>query len=145
MPQCMSCKLMVNVSQQLCTTLSSSFVPIFLRLFSAAVIAQSVYRWATGWTIGVLGFDYRRGLGIFLFAIASRTALGSTQPPLQWVPGSLSLGVKRLGREAVHSPPSSVEVKEWVELYLYSSNTPSWRVAQLKYRDNFTFTFISCG
>jgi hypothetical protein len=34
-----------------------------------------------------------------------------TQPPIQWVPGALSLGVKRLGREADHSPPSSAEVK----------------------------------
>jgi hypothetical protein len=31
-----------------------------------------------GWTIGFLGFDSRRGLGIFLFTIASRTALGLT-------------------------------------------------------------------
>jgi hypothetical protein len=28
------------------------------------------------------------------------------------VPGALSLGVKRPGREADHSPPSSAEVKE---------------------------------
>jgi hypothetical protein len=34
---------------------------------------------------------------------------------------------------------SSAEVKECVELYLSSSNTPSWRGAQLKHRDNFTF------
>jgi hypothetical protein len=33
------------------------------------------------------------------------TALGPTQPPIQWVPGALSLGVKRPGREADHSPP----------------------------------------
>jgi hypothetical protein len=65
-----------------------------------------------GWTIGVLGFDSRQGLGIFLFTTASRTALGPTQPPIQWVPGALSLGVKRLGREADHSPPSSADVKE---------------------------------
>jgi hypothetical protein len=26
-----------------------------------------------------------------------------------------------------------------MELYLHSSNTPSWRGAQLKHRDNFTF------
>jgi hypothetical protein len=45
------------------------------------------------------------------------------------------------GREADHSPPSSAEVKEWVELYLHSSNTPSWRGAQREHRDNFTFTF----
>jgi hypothetical protein len=68
--------------------------------------------WATGWMIGVLGFDSRWGLGIFLFTTASRTALGPTQPPIQWVPGVLSLGVKRLGREADHSLPSSAEVKE---------------------------------
>jgi hypothetical protein len=39
---------------------------------------QSVQRWATGWTIGVLGFDFRRTLGIFLFTTASRTALELT-------------------------------------------------------------------
>jgi hypothetical protein len=34
--------------------------------------------------------------------------------------GALSLRVKRPGREADHSPPSSAEVKECVELYLHS-------------------------
>jgi hypothetical protein len=71
----------------------------------------------TGWTIGILEFDYRRALGIFLFTIASRTALGPTQPPIQWVLGALSLGTKRPGREADHSHPSSADVKECVELY----------------------------
>jgi hypothetical protein len=70
--------------------------------------------------IGVLGFDSWRGLGIFLFTTASRTALRPTQPPIQWVPEALSLGVKLPGREADHSHPSSDEVKEWVELYLHS-------------------------
>jgi hypothetical protein len=59
-------------------------------------------------------------------------ALGPTQPPIQWERGALSLGVKRPGREADHSPPSSAEVKEWVELYIQSPNTPSWRGAYLK-------------
>jgi hypothetical protein len=72
-----------------------------------------------GWKIGVLGFDSRLGLGIFLFTTASRTAVEPTQPPIQWVPGALSLVIKRLGREADHSPPSSAEVKEWVVLYLH--------------------------
>jgi hypothetical protein len=49
---------------------------------------------------------------VFHFTTASRTALGPTQPPVQWVPGALSLGVKQPGREADHSPPSSAEVKE---------------------------------
>jgi hypothetical protein len=63
--------------------------------------------------------------GIFLLTTASRTALGLTQPPIQWVAGALSLGVKRPGREDDSSPPSSAEVKKWMALYLHSSNTPS--------------------
>jgi hypothetical protein len=41
-----------------------------------------------------------------------RRALGPTQPPVQWVRGSLSTGVKWLKREACHSPPNSAEVKK---------------------------------
>jgi hypothetical protein len=48
---------------------------------------------------------------MFLFAIMSRLALGLTQPPVKWVLRAASPGVKRLGREADHSPPSSAEVK----------------------------------
>jgi hypothetical protein len=75
---------------------------------------------------------FPEGAGNFLFTTASRTALGPTRPPIQWVPGALSLGVKRPGREADQSSPSSAEVEELVELYLHSPNTPSWRGAQLK-------------
>jgi hypothetical protein len=51
----------------------------------------------------------------FLFSTLSRSALGFTQPPIQRVPGALSPGVKRPGREADHSPPASAEVKKmWV-------------------------------
>jgi len=35
-------------------------------------------------------------------------------------PGAPSLGVKRPVREADHSPPSSAEIRECVELYLHS-------------------------
>jgi hypothetical protein len=45
------------------------------------------------------------------------------------------------GREADHSPPSSAEVKERVELYHHSPNAPSWRGAQGEHRDEFTYTF----
>jgi len=38
-------------------------------------------------------------------------ALRPTQPPIQWVSGALSLGVKRPGRETDHSPQSIAEVK----------------------------------
>jgi hypothetical protein len=67
---------------------------------------------ATGWTTGQSGFDSRRGQRIFPLASVSRPALGPTQPPVQWVPGVLSPGVKaRQGPDADHSPPSSAEVE----------------------------------
>jgi hypothetical protein len=84
-----------------------------------------------GWTIGVLGFNSWWGLGIFSSPV-SRMALGPTQPPIQWAPGSLSLGVKWLGHKADHSPPSNAKIKECMELYLHSPNMPSWHSAQLK-------------
>jgi hypothetical protein len=85
-----------------------------------------------------LGFDSRQGLGIFLFATASRPALGATQPPTKWVPGVLSTGVKRPGREASHSAQSSAEVKNtWS--YTSTPHTPSRRGGYLTDRGNFTF------
>jgi hypothetical protein len=49
--------------------------------------------------------------GTFFFATASRPALRPTQPPSQWVSGTLLPGVKRPEREAEHSRPSSAEIK----------------------------------
>jgi hypothetical protein len=74
----------------------------------------------------------------FTFCLFTRCPLGLTQPLIQWVPGALSLGVKRPECEADSLPPYSAEVKEWAELYFHSPNTPSWRGAHLKHRDNFT-------
>jgi len=57
------------------------------------------------WELGVLqpssfhdhglddrGFDSRWGLEIFLFHTVPRPALEPTQPPIQWVPRTLSFG-----------------------------------------------------
>jgi hypothetical protein len=57
------------------------------------------------------GVDFRQGQDNFFFSIASRTALWPNQPPVQKVLGAASTGVKRQGREADHSPPSSAEIK----------------------------------
>jgi len=40
---------------------------------------------------------------------------------MQWVPGAVSLEVKRPGREADHSPPSSAQVKR---AWSYTSTPP---------------------
>jgi hypothetical protein len=48
------------------------------------------------------------------------------------------------GREADHSPTSSAEVKEWVELYLHSSVYLHGVVLSSgEHRDNSTFTFLT--
>jgi hypothetical protein len=61
-------------------------------------------------TAGRPGFDFQKVSEIFLCYMAFRLDLVPTQPPIQWVPATVSPGVKRLGREADHSPLSSTEV-----------------------------------
>jgi hypothetical protein len=98
--------------------------------------------WAMGWTVGVLGFDSRWGLGIFLFTTASRTALGPIQPPIQRVPGALSLGVKPLDLEADHSSPSSAELKNaWSYISTPQYAFMTW--CSVKAQGRFTFTFTA--
>jgi hypothetical protein len=75
------------------------------------VLVGKLEQTALGYGLDDRGFESRQGLGIILFTTASRPTLGPTQPPIQWVPGALSLGVKVSGREADHSPSSSAEVK----------------------------------
>jgi hypothetical protein len=58
------------------------------------------------------GFRVLVRAGNFFFTTVSRPVLGPTQPPVQWASGSLSLGLKRPGREADHSPPSVAEVNK---------------------------------
>jgi hypothetical protein len=65
---------------------------------------------------------------------------GSHPPPIQWVPGNLSLGVKRPGREADHTPPSSAKVKECVELHLHPQYAfMAWSSVKKSTGTNFTF------
>ena len=58
-----------------------------------------------------------------------------TRPDRPWGPSSLLYngywvfpGIKRLGRVVDHLPPSSAEVKERIELCIYSPYGPSWPV-----------------
>jgi hypothetical protein len=59
-----------------------------------------------------------RGIGVRVavisslnYSISSMPVQASTQPPIQWVTGALSLGVKRQGREVTHSHSTGAEVK----------------------------------
>jgi hypothetical protein len=56
------------------------------------------------------------------FSLHHRVHIRSEGRPTSYTMGigALSPGIKRPGRETDHSPPSSDEVKEFVELYLHS-------------------------
>ena len=61
------------------------------------------------------------------FSAAVQTGPGAHTASYSMDTGSFP-GVKRPGRVVDHPPPSSAEVEERVELYLYSRPEPSWAV-----------------
>jgi len=76
--------------------------------------------------LGDRGSVLGRGRNSLLFATASRPALVLIQFHMKWVPGAFSVGMERPEREARHSPPSSVVVKNtWT--YTSTIHTFSWR------------------
>jgi hypothetical protein len=89
------------------------------------------------------GFDSRQRQEIVLCFIASRPALGATQPPIQWTPGVLSPGLNRPGRVADHSPLSTAEVKHGGAIRPFS-HTSSWCVQLIKHREKFYFYMLQC-
>jgi hypothetical protein len=63
----------------------------------------------------------------FHFSISSKPVLGSTQPPFQCVPGAISPGVKRQGREKLTTHFQLVS-KSRKRRYIHPlPQTPSWR------------------
>jgi len=61
------------------------------------------------------------------FSPPVQTGLGA-HPASYTVGTGSSPGVNRPGRGVDHQSPSSAEVKERIELYLYSTSGPSWPV-----------------
>jgi hypothetical protein len=79
-----------------------------------AVSLDSSVGIATGYGLNDQGAGVRVPVGSTIFTSPYRPdQLGSTQPPIKWVPG-----VKRQGREADHSPATSAEVKK---MWIYTS------------------------
>jgi hypothetical protein len=77
---------------------------------------------------GRTGFDPRRGQRIFPLSSVSRPALGPTQPPVQWVPGVLSPGVK-CGRGVTLTTHLHLVPRSWMSRSCTSSLRPSASMA----------------
>jgi hypothetical protein len=74
----------------------------------------------TGFGLDGRGVSPGRGK-IFLLSTSSRLTLEPTQPSIQQLPGAFSLGIKRPGCEADHSPQTSAEVEN---AWIYTSTPP---------------------
>jgi hypothetical protein len=83
---------------------------------------------ATSYGLDDQEFDSRQGQDIFPLSTVSTLALGPNQPPIKWVLGALSLGVKRQGHEGAHSPPSHTEIVNGGAIPPVP-HTSSWRAA----------------
>jgi hypothetical protein len=85
-----------------------TFILTILLLAIVCCLSYFCTGWySTGWTAQiqiVAGQDFS-----LLHSI--HTGCGPTQPPIWWVPGTISPGLKWPGREADHSPPSSAKVE----------------------------------
>jgi hypothetical protein len=76
---------------------------------------------ATGYGLDDRGVRVRVSVGSIIFTPLTRPFLGPTQPPIHWLPGAISPGLKRPGGEADHSPPTSAKVKK---MWIYTSTPP---------------------
>jgi hypothetical protein len=81
---------------------------------------------ALGYGLDSQGSKVLLPAGNFSLHHCIQTGSGAHPASYPMVSGALSLGVKRLGCEADHSPPPSAKVKERLELYHHSPNTPPW-------------------
>jgi hypothetical protein len=75
----------------------------------------------------------------FIFSTASRGTLWPTQPPSQWVPRAVSPQIKRPGREADRSPPTTALVtKTWI----YTSTHHVFMVQCFISKHKYNFTIF---
>jgi hypothetical protein len=99
-----------------------TFRPTFFKIHYNSGLLAAVGI-ASGYGLDDRGVAVRVPVASRIFSSPRRPDLlwGSIQPPIQWVPGALSPGVKRQGREADHSLPTSAQIKK---IWIYTSSPP---------------------
>ena len=110
------------------------YIYLFICIFRDG-IAQTVSRLTTDWTVRRSNPGGGRD-----FPLSSSLALGPTPPPIKCV----SRGLNRPGRGLNHPPPCSAEVKERLELCLYSPSCSSCQVKGWTLRLTLGVYFLCC-
>jgi hypothetical protein len=118
--------------------ISAMNVPIYI------LTTQMGYfcRYSDGLRAGRTGNDSRQRQEICPFSAAFIQALGPIQPRILWVSTALSPGLKRPGREADHSPPSSIEVKNDGAIPHFTYVCMEWCL--INHRDSATHVLCDC-
>ena len=105
------------------------FPPLFLRHFIVITYHIFVALWVRDSSVGLATRYGLDGPGIeslgVRFSAPVQTGPGAHPASYRMGTGSLP-GVKRPNRGIGNPPPSSAEVKERVQLYVYSPSGPSW-------------------
>jgi hypothetical protein len=95
--------------------MNSLFIGLYFDRGDATQGTRLVQPRTRGWTSGI---RIQAGERDFLLPTAPRPTLGSTQPPIQWVQGTLSTKVKRPGRKPDNSHP--IPRSRMMQLYLHN-------------------------
>ena len=98
------------------------------------VMLYRYYKWVELF-LYTLNITYNPGVGgveIFLHSFVSRLALGSTQPPIKWVPGDFS-SVKAAEHRTSHPTSSLCRGCVYVDPCIHIPHGSSWPVMGIQY------------
>ena len=107
--------------------------PNYLILYSSLLFLSSVGRYTSDGIATQDGLEHSGDRILVegeIFRSPSRPTLGSTQSPVQYVPRFFPVG-KAGGTWG--SPQSTAEIKQRVELYVYSHAAPWWQILRGEY------------
>jgi len=111
------------VSAKCCDNLTAKDnLHYFFRTYALSVNRDSVGRIVTRYGLDGSGIESRRSEFSAPFQTGPEVYPTSCRPSIGSFPG-----VMRPGRGVDHSLPSGTEVKERIDIYLYSSSVSSWR------------------
>jgi hypothetical protein len=109
----------IRLGPFLSTSFPTHYSPSYYRWLSR----DSAFGIATGYGLDARGVGVRVSGGEIVFPLSHvvQTCSEAHRPPIQWLPGALSSGVERPGREADNSPATSAEFQK---MWIYTATPP---------------------